>query len=56
MLTADVVIVGAGPVGAVAAYVLAEKGVKVVLCEAAGGVPRGYAGLNLSSAHTGDSR
>ena len=36
MLTADVVIVGAGPVGAVAAYVLAEKGVKVVLCEAAG--------------------
>ena len=33
MLTADVVIVGAGPVGTVAAYVLAEKGVEVILCE-----------------------
>lgn len=37
MLTADVLVIGAGPVGAVAAYVLAEKGVNVVLCEAAGG-------------------
>ena len=36
MLTADVVIVGAGPVGAFAAYALAQKGVNVILCEAGG--------------------
>ena len=32
--TADVVVVGAGPVGTTAAYALAQKGVSVILCEA----------------------
>ncbi|MEM6808339.1 MAG: NAD(P)/FAD-dependent oxidoreductase [Pseudomonadota bacterium] len=34
MRTADVIVVGAGPVGTVAAYALARRGADVVLCEA----------------------
>ena len=34
MLSCDVLVVGAGPVGTVAAYALAEQGLNVVLCEA----------------------
>lgn len=34
MLNVDVIVVGAGPVGTVAAYALARQGVKVAICEA----------------------
>ncbi|MFK7954853.1 MAG: FAD-dependent oxidoreductase [Lysobacterales bacterium] len=34
MLKVDVIVVGAGPVGTVAAYVLAKQGIRVAICEA----------------------
>ncbi|MEM7703958.1 MAG: NAD(P)/FAD-dependent oxidoreductase [Pseudomonadota bacterium] len=34
MLNVDVIVVGAGPVGTVAAYVLARQGIRVAICEA----------------------